>query len=331
MRLEQIYIVILSLLSTTFFAQDGYFAQHDKAQQLFNPAYTSFNRDFGTNLLVRTQWGNTDGNSLKSFVFVDGKLKRLKSYIGLDVNHDLLNSGNTQKLELNLRYAYQHDLSRKTKIRAGVGLGYGNISHKGSSYVFGDQIGLDGVNSSSTQEDLGTLEQKSFFEMNIGTVLFTEKGFEFAIGARHINFPLLSKNETVTNRIKPFITTKIANKWQVAGSVYRPNSKIVYLIPSLVWMNQAQYNLIQLGADVLIEKVMLGVFFRGWPSKLESEYNRGSSLTLRAALNTETFQMGYAYDLVLSSNMTNANSHEISIGYYLSELKTNGPRRRSRF
>ena len=79
-----IYLCVYGMLS---WAQDGYFSQFDKSRQLFNPAYTSFKRDFGADLLVRTQWGNTDGNSLKSFGFVDGKLKSIKSYVGFDVYH----------------------------------------------------------------------------------------------------------------------------------------------------------------------------------------------------------------------------------------------------
>ena len=322
---------MILIVGGTLLAQDGYFSQFDKAKQLFNPSYTSFKRDFGSDLLVRTQWGSTDGNSLKSFLFVDGKLKRMNSYIGFDIYHDNLNDGNTQKLELNLRYAYQKALNREVKLRVGVGLGYGSVNHKANSYVFGDQLNLSGNVTGDSQEDLGDLSQKGFLELNIGTVLFTDNGFELGLGIRHLNFPLLSRNAGVVNRINPFLTLFLGNRYHLSGSVYRPNSKMVYMIPSVTWMNQAQFNLIQMGADIEIERVVLGGFFRFWPFKLDGVYNRGSSFTLKASLKTETFQMGYAYDLVFSKATVNLASHEISIGYYLSELPTRAVRSSKRF
>ncbi len=331
MNLKLIFVVIVLLLGDVLLSQDGYFSQFDKAKQLFNPSYTSFKRDFGADLLVRTQWGSSDGNSLKTFLFVDGKLKRINSYVGFDVYHDNLNDGNTQKLELNLRYAYQKALNRDFRLRVGAGIGYGNINHKANSYLFGDQFDLNGNVTGDSQEDIGELSQKGFLELNIGTVFFTDDGLELGFGIRHLNFPLLSRNANGVNRVNPFLTMFLGNRYHLSGSAYRPNSKMVYLIPSITWMNQAQFNLLQLGTDVEIEKVVLGGFFRFWPSKLDGTYGRGSSFTIKASLKTENFQMGYAYDLILSKAVASLASHEISIGYYLSELPTRAVRNSKRF
>ncbi|MDB4835227.1 PorP/SprF family type IX secretion system membrane protein [Cyclobacteriaceae bacterium] len=299
-------------------AQDTQYSQFFQSKNYYNPAFVGLNKSLGGSVLVRSQWANTDASSLHSFVTSEIQLENISSAMGISIYYDNTNSGTYNKLGFDLNYNYRKKLNNHWGLTSGVMLGYGSITAKSESYVFGDQIGQDGSIGSS-MENGAPINNRGFFDMGLGLLLKHTEKTMISLGVRHINFPQLSTltNDKVT--IDPLISFYASHRWRVSGGFQRPNEKNMFLEPSLLWFNQRSFNQLRIGGKLEIEMVKIGLFYRGWPSKLNGEYLKTDAMIFMAELQSNSFAMSYSYDWVIAPNRVSANSHEIMLGYILPE------------
>ena len=65
-------------------------------------------------------------------------------------------------------------------------------------------------------------------------MFYVQDKTELGLGIKHINFPKLSSLNGENTSVKPMINIYLKHRKLIAGSVYRPNSKKVYLVPSSI-------------------------------------------------------------------------------------------------
>ena len=305
-----IFIGLLSLLN----GQDIVFSQFEQVASYYNPAYASFERDIGAGISVRNQWANTNGSYFHSYVFSDVYLKEYKSGVGLDLSYSDANSGGSSLLTIGGRYNYRLNLNRKWSSSIGLSASYASIKMNKDKLVFEDQLNSKG-GLTSTSENADAVQNRGYLDLGIGSVFYIEGTTEISFGIKHINFPSLKSLNNNKTLIKPMLSIYAKHRMKVAGSFYRPNSKEVYMLPSLLFLNQNQFNQIKIGSAVEVELVQFGFYYRSGLGKLDGEYSKNDALVVMGGLNTESFNMTYSYDMNVSAERSSTSSHEISLIY----------------
>jgi len=307
-------------------AQDIVFSQFKQVASYYNPAYAGFEREVGAGMMVRNQWGNTRGNYFQTYIFGDAYLEEYKSGAGLDLSYQDANSGGNTTLSLAARYNYHLELNKKWTSAVGLSAGYTSIKMNPDKLIFADQLNTN-TNSTATAENIGAIENRGYLDIGIGTVFYVEQKTEISLGIKHINFPSLKSLNDERTPIKPMISMYLKHRIKVAGSFYRPNSKKVYLSPSLLFLNQAQFSQIKLGTAVEVELVTFGMYYRTGLGKLDGIYSKNDALILMGGINTESFNMTYSYDMNISAQRLPTNSHELSLIYIKKSNKVKGMKR----
>ena len=183
-----------------------------------------------------------------------------------------------------------------------------------NNLTFEDQLNPNG-SSTNTNENIAGIENRGYLDLGLGTVFYVKETTELSLGLKHINFPSVRSLNDEKTVIKPMVTVFMKHRIKVGGSFYRPNSKKVFVLPSLLLLKQAQYNQMRLGSVVEIELVQAGVFYRGWMGKLDGEYAKSDAIVLMAGLKTDSFNMTYSYDMNISPQRIPTSTHEISVVY----------------
>ncbi len=310
------YFVLTFLLVITLRiskAQDIVFSQFDEVASYYNPAYAGFEREFGFGLLVRNQWGNTQGDYLYSYLYGDVFFEEYKSGAGLDVSYSNANSGANTLLTIGGRYNYHLTLNDKWKSAVGLSASYASVQLKNNSLTFEDQLQLDG-GFSETAEQIEGVTRRGYLDLGIGTVCYIKEKTQVSLAFKHINFPKIRSLKSDKTAIKPLLSIYLKHKMKIAGSFYRPNSKKVYLLPSFSFLKQAQFNQIRIGSAVEVEKVQAGIYYRGGLGKVDG-IPKTDALILMAGLKTPLFNLSYSFDINLSAHRLPTSSHEISISF----------------
>jgi len=308
------------------YAQDIVFSQFEQVASYYNPAYAGFGRALGAGMSVRNQWGNTNGDYFYTYVFGDYFFDEYKSGGGLDFSYSDANSGASTNFTVGARYNYHLTLYKKWTTAIGLSASYASVKMITERFVFEDQLNPSG-GTTATSENVGVIESRGYFDLGIGTVFYVEEQTEFSLGLKHINFPHLKSLHDEKTPIKPMVSLFVKHRIKVAGSFYRPDSRKVFMLPSLLFLKQAQFNQVKFGSAVEIELVQFGLYYRTGLGKLETQYTRGAAFVLMGGLKTESFNMTYSYDMDLSSERIPASSHEVSLIYIKKSNKLKGMRR----
>lgn len=315
------FIVVTLGLSLVTFAQDIVFSQFEQVATYYNPAYAGFDREIGGGINVRNQWGNTNGDYFYSYVFGDAFFEHQRSGVGIDLSYSSANSGAHTVVTTGARYNYHLELNKTWKSSVGLSASYASVQLNEGKLLFEDQI-ING-NSVSTSENIQSIENRGYLDLGVGTVFYVQEKTELGLGIKHVNFPKLNSLNSEKTSVKPMINIYLKHRKLIAGSVYRPNSKKVYLVPSLFLVNQASFNQMKLGSAVEIELVQFGLYYRGWLGKLDGQYGRNDAMVLMAGLKTDSFNMTYTYDLNIAAQRIATSSHELSLIYV---KKSYGPK-----
>lgn len=331
LKSNKIYCFVLLFMGVSHlsYTQDIVFSQFEQVASYYNPAYAGFEREFGAGLTVRNQWGNTNGSYLYSYVFGDMFLDQYKSGIGLDLSYSSANTGGNNVLTIGGRYNYHLTLNKKWTSSVGVSAAYSSVKMNDGGLTFEDELNPNG-NSNATSENIAGIESRGYLDLGIGTVFYIEDQTELSVGVKHINFPSVKSLNDERTPIKPMVSVFLKHRVKVAGSFYRPNSKKVFVLPSLLLLKQAQYNQMRLGGAVEIELVQAGIFYRGWLGKLDGQYAKNDAIVLMAGLKTDSFNMTYTYDMNIAAQRIPTSTHEITVIYVKKSSNIGGKKQMKR-
>jgi type IX secretion system PorP/SprF family membrane protein len=224
---------------------------------------------------------------------------------------DVAGDGFLTNTSVNAVYAYHVALTRKLSMRAAIEGGYVQKSYDFSKYKFGDQIDDRLGFVLPTAEKVG-LQQRSFANFSTGVLFYTDKIF----GGIAVN-NLTEPNQSFYYPQSSEEQFKLPRKYtaHAGANIYlthqRNEDARMYISPNILYMQQRNFNQLNLGLYLKKQSLVLGGWFR------QTSRNTDAVILL-VGLKFPKFRVGYSFDATVSGARTaTTGSHEITMALEL--------------
>lgn len=312
-------------------AQDPQFSQFYAAPIYLNPALTGQHgkSSFGTNL--RQQWPSLNNTLISFSAYIDHFSPGINSGFGFIVNQHKEDLLGLQSLQMGGAYAYNLKLSDTYNFRVGLQGSYLQKNLMFDNLVFGDQLDITtGITNPTTQEQLAYANKVGFASWAVGGMLyrknikkrgqFSNQGDWWIGGAlHHLNEPDQSISD-IEDKVSPKLSIQsgyVISSKRGASDVRTTASDFMEISWTFIanWKSQGDFHQLDLGLQYYAEPFVLGVNYRGIPTKkLNSITNHESIIMIIGVDVSIDLTIGFSHDFPVSrlSGFT-GGSNEISI------------------
>jgi len=318
------FALLLQLINVK--AQDPMFSQYWASPLYMNPGLAGSVAQPRLIFNSRLQWAKLPNAFTTYSASADYLVDEWSSAFGLLVMTDKAGSANLRNTSIQGTYAAKIRLTEGWVLSPAVTFGYGSRSIDFDKLVFGDQIIHNGP---TTDDALGHLGNRGYFDFSSGAVIYN-KTFWAGFSAYHINEPnysFLGEDAQLPMRMSAHAGFRIPIKHSVLSK-----SKLSSIAPSFVYRQQGDFAQFDIGANVIFDPVMAGLWYRGLPTN--KNYNDQASqdaLVFILGLNLKFIEVGYSYDFTISDiGPQSGGSHEISVSLLLPDLNPNKVKRRDK-
>lgn len=319
-------------------AQDPQFSQTFNAPNYLNPAYVGSEQLTRFTAIHRGQWLGMPGYFITSMAAIDAhfepgskdKKKRSKNErvfrnlgIGALFMNDLQGGTSFMRNYFAGTFACEFGLKQTLALRTGVQMGVGQQTLNYNDLVFGDMITSSGLTGQRTQEGMAELQSHVYPDISWGGLLYSPS-FQFGLSLAHLNQPDIS---FLNNRAPLPIRATVHTSYliPIAYGADKRRAPLQYVKPFLMYRAQGKYDQLDGGANLMLNPVVLGFWYRGLLVKQEGRtWNNQDAVCLYFGANWGDFEFGTSYDITVSrlGASTTAGSYEISLRYLMG--KTNG-------
>ena len=320
-------IILLSIVGFASRAQDPQFSQYYASPLFLNPGFTGAMPVPRLILNSRIQWTGLPKAFATYAISGDVYVERFNSGFGFMAMTDRAGSANMRTTSFGASYAAKIRLSTKWVLSPGLTFGYGSRQIDLDKLVFGDQIIYNGP---TTDEAVRTLGNRNYFDFASGVVIYN-KTMWGGMSAYHLNEP----NHSLLGE-----ESKLPMRFSFHGGVKIPinpgplsSSKIASISPSFVYSVQGEFQHLDVGANVVFDPIMVGLWYRGVPiSKNFKDKISHDAAVFIVGLNLKYFEAAYSYDFTISEiGPSSGGSHELSIIMLLHGIKGDKVARKDKF
>lgn len=323
-----ISVLLLCVLCVELKAQDPQFSQFYANPIYTNPAFAGTSIVGRITMNLRNQWPSISGAFRTVSASYDEHFDAINGGIGLQACYDEQGVGTLRTVNINGIYSYQIPVTRKLTIRPAIQAGIVQKSIDFTKLNWYDQIVFTQGFINPPQEFVygpGADVTPTIFFVNFaaGMVAYT-KNFYAGLAAHNLFEPnqdfFTSVDATGVNNPKNIIPRRYTAH---AGLVIplivsRNENKSANLYPNILFMNQRQFNQINLGMYASKGPLVAGLYYR------QNTVNADAFIVI-IGIRTPKVKIGYSYDATLSQARPGAiNSHEVSLAF---ELKKRTPKR----
>ncbi len=306
--------MILCCLSLKMEAQDPVFSQYFLVPETLNPGFSGFEDASYFGLIHRTQWPSLDLRVDTEYVFFNSWIENVGG-IGFSIVNQHENNTNYNHLQGNINFAYHVELSNDWFFRPAIEVGFGAKSFNFDNLVLADQININSGTINATSSDplaMNANRKINFVDFTAGFV-FDRKNprndSDLWLGAavRHLNKPNISFVENGNVPLDIFYSLHASYKFPYLN---RNDMQL-----SANYMQQGEYNRLDLGAMVKIDKLMLGAMAVTNPAKNNSNSHLLTSINAFVGLEFEQLRFGFSYDVNTTNIGRTDGVYELSITY----------------
>lgn len=314
MKINITIIIVACCLSIKVKAQDPIFSQYFLVPETLNPGFSGFENASYFGLIHRTQWPSLDLRVDTEYAFYNSWIEHVGG-IGFSILNQHENNTNYNHLQGNLNYAYHVRLSNDWYFRPAIEVGFGTKSFNFRNLVLADQININAGTINPISSDpylLNANDNIAFLDFTAGFVfdkINTRNGTDLWLGAsvKHLNKPNISFVENNNVPLDIFYSLHASYKF--------PYFDYNDMSISVNYMQQAEYNRLDIGANVKLEKLMLGATAVTNPAKNNSNSHLLTSINAFIGLEFEQLRFGFSYDLNTSNIGRTDGVFELSITY----------------
>lgn len=313
---KYILSIILICIGGALMAQDVHFTQFYSTPIFVNPAFAGTREHSRAAGIARQQWSATNANYLTTAVSYDRNLDHYNSGVGILISVDRAGSAGLNNSLFGLIYSYKiKPKSQKWTIQTGLNFSFGTVSLNTSKLILGDQLSLDG--NISPTNDLNAFARRGYFDFSSGALMYG-KGYWFGISGKHLNKP---NQSLLDNSSEVPILVSLHGGLNINLVRDFRNKNEIYILPAFQYKTQGKYDQLDLGAYLMYNKLMGGLWYRGLPIKryaLGFPNSDAVALMLGYKIDDQ-LRFGYSYDITVSNLASNsAGAHEISMSYEFS-------------
>jgi type IX secretion system PorP/SprF family membrane protein len=320
-------IFVFMAVAMTATAQDPHFSQYYASPLYLNPGFTGAMPVPRLILNSRIQWTGLPKAFSTYAISGDVYVDRFNSGFGFMAMTDRAGSANLRTTTFGASYAAKIRLTEKWVLSPGLTFGYGTRQIDLDKLVFGDQIIYNGP---TTDDAIRTLGSRNYFDFSSGVVIYNKMMWA-GMSAYHLNEPnhsLLGEDSKVPMRFSFHGGIKIPIKHGPLSE-----SRLASISPSFVYSVQGEFQHLDIGANMVFDPIMVGLWYRGVPTgKNYSDKKSHDAAIFILGLNLKYFEAAYSYDFTISEIGPNSGgSHEISIIMLLTGLKRNKVAKKDKF
>jgi len=328
------WVVLLGLLwGNSLSAQDVQFSQFYAAPLYLNPALTGASELTRVGVNYRNQWPGLDHSFNSYSAYIDHYIFDYNSGIGLIFNGNQESLANLSTNEIGLSYSYRLRISEKFFFRVGGQASYLQRDAFFSDLVFGSMIDIvNGTVGGITDELNGVpLDSRhSFVDYAVGGMFYNDK-FWLGASAHHLSEPNVSFVDDQTSVLPMKLSLQGGYKINLAPGnrdYFTHQYKERSVSFAFNYKQQDPFSQLDVGAQLFLQPLVLGLWYRGLPTKYNLPNNEAFIGLVGVALETG-LDIGYSYDVTTSKlgQRNSGGAHEISIRYTF--LWGNDPRDRN--
>jgi len=317
---KRILIICLVVIGFPCFAQDLQFSQFYASPLYLNPAFAGSSELTRVGVNFRNQWPGLDRSFVSYSAYLDHFIAGKNSGVGIVVNGSRESLSNLQSMELGLLYSYRLRLGQSSYLHFGAQGSFVSRSANFEEVVFSSQLNIDrgtidGGNGVWVPED----SNKRFADFNAGLLYYQDR-FWLGASAHHLTQPNISYLGNDLN--------KLPIKYSLHGGIqfklpsgfindYFNNSRQERTFSiAFNYKQQGIFNQLDFGTELYFEPLILGLWYRGIPTKNMLPNNEALIAVLGFSL-LSGLDIGYSYDYTLSNLgwRNSGGAHEISMRY----------------
>lgn len=296
-------------------AQDPQFSQFYAMPIYTNPAFAGASGNIRVNAAFRDQYIGVSNNYKTYYAGIDANAAKLNGGLGLSVLSDVAGDGKLTTNQVSGIYAFYTSLNRNWRMRSAIQATFVQKTYDFSKFQFGDQIDPRYGFRNPTMEPIGS-QQRMFPNFAAGVLLYSDKAFGgFAV------HNIIEPNQSFYYANGSDAQFKLPRRYTAhAGiNIYLTNQRNekdrVMISPNVLFMNQRNYNQLNLGIYLKRQALTTGLWLR------QTSRNADAAIVL-LGLKFPKFRVGYSYDITISGARTaTQGSHEISMTFEMTPKK----------
>lgn len=304
-------------------AQDAQYSQFYAAPLYLNPALTGASELTRIGVNYRNQWPGLDHSFNSYSAYIDHYIFDYNSGVGLIFNGSQESMANLSTNEIGLSYAYRLKLGEDMFFRIGGMVSYMQRDAFFSDLVFGAQIDIiNGTIGDITDELDGVPidSRYSFVDYSFGGMFYSDKIW-LGASAHHITEPNTSFVEDQISKLPMKLSAQGGIRFDLPG-MRRDYVTHGYAERSVSfafnYKQQDPFNQLDVGTELYLEPLVLGLWYRGLPTKNDLPNNEAIIGLVGFSLDSG-LDIGYSYDVTISKlgQKNSGGAHEVSLTYRL--------------
>jgi type IX secretion system PorP/SprF family membrane protein len=316
--LKHLFFIFIFLITSKVYSQDAQYSMYYANPLYLNPAFTGATSGQRFVFNHRNQWPNIPITYQTYSASYDINAPVLHSGFGIQFNGDKAGTVGLKSSQINLLYAYKF-YGNGFVFSPAVSFGIGNRSLDYNKLIFGDQLSF---NTTSQQQRPPTLDpalfeiqQIGYFDFSTGVLLYS-KDFWLGFSGWHLNKP----NRTFLNNAA-YLPMKISIhagfKFELGNHKFFKTTKKQYLMPSVLYLKQGQFDQLNISLQLLYEPVIIGISYRGIAIRQNvADQMSNDAVVVNLGFKTKKYDIFYSYDATISKlSSASGGSHEVAFKY----------------
>jgi type IX secretion system PorP/SprF family membrane protein len=319
--MRYILLVFLAIIiHGSSYAQDVQYSQFYAAPMYLNPAFTGATELTRVGANYRKQWPGLNHSFNSYSAYIDHYMYDINSGIGLIINGDKESMAGLSTMEIGALYSYRLQLGMESFLHVGGQAGFVSRDAFFSDLVFGSQLDINSGTVGNITDELPLMDtQLRFADFNFGMLYYNEKIW-LGASAHHLSQPNQSFLEDGISALPVKYSMHGGVKFALApgeiNNFFNNTHQERSLSLAFNYKQQNPFHQVDIGAQLLVEPLVLGLWYRGVPVQY-SLPNYEAIIALMGLSLENGMDIGYSYDFTVSNLGigNSAGAHEISIRY----------------
>ncbi|MFC5192631.1 type IX secretion system membrane protein PorP/SprF [Algoriphagus aquatilis] len=330
MRKSFIIFLLLSILKVPVSGQDIQYSQYYANPIYLNPAATGSTDRNRVGVNFRNQWPALDQTFIAYTAYFDTYSERLNSGFGIIIQGANESFTRTSTMEIGITYSYRLKLSEDDFIQAGFQGSFLSRDALFDRVILGTQLDINkGIVVGLPGEAFEGDSQIRAGDVHAGLIYYGKKLW-LGVAASHLVQPEISYLSGGDDRLAVKKTIHGGYRIGLApgdiNDYFNNTDQERSLTFGFNYKEQGQFSQLDFGTEFYFEPLVLGIWYRGLPTKYSLPNNE--SLIALIGIGLESgFDLGYSFDFPISKFglMGTGGAHEISLRYAFSN-QPNGKR-----
>lgn len=317
--------------SSLAFAQDVQYSQYYANPIYLNPAFTGSTGLSRAGVNFRNQWPAMDESFIAYTAYFDHFEEGINSGFGLIFQGAQESFTQSSLNEVGLLYSYRLRLGEKSYLQAGVQGSFVARDALFDRVILGTQLDID--RGQILGEAGGGFEGDSQIrsaDAHAGLLYYGEKAW-FGVSVAHLLEPEISYLADDTNQLPMKYSAHGGYRFDLApgdiNDYFNNTDQERSLTLGFNYKQQGEFSQLDLGTEFYFEPLVLGIWYRGLPTKYSLPNNEALVFLLGIELPME-LDLGYSFDYSISKLgfSGSGGAHELSLRYVFS---SKGKKRRN--